>query len=786
MSLLRVHETDDYWPEYSTLMIRDHWDHDLEVESRPELEALSEFLDHAQPCGSVARAGDGWLRAGARDADRQVRLEVHDQAPPDDLSDWDDVVETPYHCGVGSVVLDTVIPGDGYDHPLELGPPGFYRARVSRKCTPSQVPGFQAEEGDIWRVQFWPAPGAPQPPRWLARSEPALADDGDGWADILACVGGDVLYAARAATAVRPSGATAEEIDAAFFAGERPTGRLDEPIWQVPPEPLPTGHADLDQNEADIYQTVLADTEAERAELAEWAGQLSAPTPATRRDLLSFLVAAGVLTASETSGTIRYQVVPEPPRPENVLRLPEDRLFEMRQQNVFYRYAELAADIVSVAQWSPDCTATVDVPALAERLLASPELVQSALQYAQDESLLLVDGTRMTALPQEEDQNDSEPLPLAAPAGPPWTAGDGLDSEDADELGLKDGWEEPDWNESFALEQISDSGDTIVLTDGVATTEFLVVGTSGPTARSGYRPPLGEPARAGFVSEDGELVVWRGGRPVTLARLPGECVDHALETAYGIVLHQAGHRAILVRPDGHVQHLADEPDHAFALAEDGRHLAVSRSHDGRRSSTHRLLLIDLADGSTTTLPWPRARQIRLAAFHRGALYLTADDEDSLRLVPGAEPERLPYTPIQLDPLSGTLLAHSEEPGQLVILPDGTRRQIRVHSAEGLAPGGSALYEFRYEPSAVTLFGLETGASDPHVFWLPPGTETSTLVPGRPVWEDRDTLLFTVPDGNFGAVRLDIRTGEFQEVPLVGGADQRPALVQPLLTKHESN
>lgn len=109
MSLLRTYEDDDYWPEYSTLMIRDHWDHDLETEPRPDLELLGEHTDHAQPSGTVARAGDGWLRAMAGDADHLVRLEVHDGVPPDDLAAWDDVVETPYHSDVGAVVLDTTM-----------------------------------------------------------------------------------------------------------------------------------------------------------------------------------------------------------------------------------------------------------------------------------------------------------------------------------------------------------------------------------------------------------------------------------------------------------------------------------------------------------------------------------------------------------------------------------------------------------------------------------------------------------------------------------------------------
>jgi len=82
---------------------------------------------------------------------------------------------------------------------LELGPPGLYRVRVScvRDFSQSRAdqyrplrttpPGFARpvstergavrddstfEEGDIWRLQFWPSPADAEPPRWRARFEP--------------------------------------------------------------------------------------------------------------------------------------------------------------------------------------------------------------------------------------------------------------------------------------------------------------------------------------------------------------------------------------------------------------------------------------------------------------------------------------------------------------------------------------------------------------------------------------------------------------------------------------
>jgi hypothetical protein len=35
-------------------------------------------------------------------------------------------------------------------------------------------------QGDIWRLQFWPAPGDLEPPRWLVRTESPTGDAGDG------------------------------------------------------------------------------------------------------------------------------------------------------------------------------------------------------------------------------------------------------------------------------------------------------------------------------------------------------------------------------------------------------------------------------------------------------------------------------------------------------------------------------------------------------------------------------------------------------------------------------
>ncbi len=57
------------------------------------------------------------------------------------------------------------------------GSPGWYRVRVSRR--PAE------DDGDVWRLQFWPEAGTPEPPRWLARSRAATRRSRSGWDDVL-------------------------------------------------------------------------------------------------------------------------------------------------------------------------------------------------------------------------------------------------------------------------------------------------------------------------------------------------------------------------------------------------------------------------------------------------------------------------------------------------------------------------------------------------------------------------------------------------------------------------
>jgi hypothetical protein len=98
----------------------------------------------------------------------------------------------------------------------------------------------------------------------------------------------------------------------------------------------------------------------------------------------------------------------------------------------------------------------------------------------------------------------------------------------------------------------------------------------------------------------------------------------------------------------------------------------------------------------------------------------------------------------------------------------------------LAPGGTRLYTLRHAPPAVTLFDLERGVADPVVHWLPQGCRAT---PRELLWEDEHHLLgLRTVDlrGGPPAIRLDLRTGGYEGVPLTEAAGYRPTLVEPLL------
>jgi hypothetical protein len=286
------------------------------------------------------------------------------------------------------------------------------------------------------------------------------------------------------------------------------------------------------------------------------------------------------------------------------------------------------------------------------------------------------------------------------------------------------------------------------------------------------------------VTADGDLVGWRDGTPELLARLGDARPERALETAYGIVLLNS-REGTLVRPDGRVDRFGADLQPGAALSEDGRYLAVEELRHGRRS-WQRLHVVDLADCSLRTMPWDGDGGLWVTAMHGGVVYFLGGggaSPASMRWRPGSEPEALPYRLESVDAISGAALAYDGEPGVVVIRPDGSRHRVPVNPPVALAPGAERLYAYRYMPPAVTFYEVATGADQPRIHWLPRHSEVSTTVPSRPVWEDADHLLVLLdaptPELDAPAVRLDVRTGAFERVPLTGDAGYRPMLVEPM-------
>ncbi|MET3804959.1 hypothetical protein ABIB25_001955 [Nakamurella sp. UYEF19] len=107
----------------------------------------------------------------------------------------------------------------------------------------------------------------------------------------------------------------------------------------------------------------------------------------------------------------------------------------------------------------------------------------------------------------------------------------------------------------------------------------------------------------------------------------------------------------------------------------------------------------------------------------------------------------------------------------------------------LKPGGELVYTFLFtgegERPQLAIFDPEMEASRPRILVLPQDAETSEHGQGPPVWEDHDHLLFSCSGLNSrmtgpDMVRLDVRTGDLEQV---GSTSARPGpalFVEPLL------
>lgn len=230
-------------------------------------------------------------------------------------------------------------------------------------------------------MQFWPA--APEAPRRLLRSEPAVARGDSGWQHVFGWEAAELTFA------LTERGATIEEIDDWGRQHQRAPGWIDEPLWRVADAPLPTGHAGLDEERRAERAALQADVARRYADLAEVAAQLGVPAPTTRRQLIPVLGAAGMLSVDHE---LRYRVAPDPPHAIDVLTLPPDRSQALGLADAHRRYTSFASDILSTVLWTLPRPAVVTVAALADRLLAAPDEVRRTLRFAMREKLLDVEG----------------------------------------------------------------------------------------------------------------------------------------------------------------------------------------------------------------------------------------------------------------------------------------------------------------------------------------------------------------------------------------------------------
>lgn len=334
--MITGYEDDDHWPEFGTLTVRD---------TRMPEEGQGLFDQHAldaQPCGTIARSGCGWLEVGAGDGPLVVRLELHDAAPADDIAAWEDAVDVPYRCLSGVVGLTYVTGGPGDEH-LRLPGPGDYRVRTTRSA-------------DTWSLRFWPV-AEPEAPQWFARSLPAVPQGDSGWSELFGHYATDLLFAVHAARD-RSGLTTVEALRRWGEQHHRGAGWLDQPV----PEPL-----------------------RGRLSPAEVAAQLGAPAPTALRGMLPLFAAAGVLIADGQG----YRSPDTTPRAQDVLDLPAPRRAALDADHELSRFRSFATDLVSIALWG---RTRHTVPALAARTLVSEQDVLATLDWAVRRGPLVVDG----------------------------------------------------------------------------------------------------------------------------------------------------------------------------------------------------------------------------------------------------------------------------------------------------------------------------------------------------------------------------------------------------------
>ncbi|PZG04503.1 DUF6042 family protein [Nonomuraea aridisoli] len=141
--------------------------------------------------------------------------------------------------------------------------------------------------------------------------------------------------------------------------------------------------------------------------LCEDLSELGVPAPTTRPELLRFLVAAGVVIAETSGGVTRYRLPEQPPRAEDVLRLPDERRAVIRRQDARRRYTRFVADLAAVAVWSRDHTVSATPAELSGRMLATEEEIRETIAHGIEHGLLSPSGEgAFTATPRRPPESE--------------------------------------------------------------------------------------------------------------------------------------------------------------------------------------------------------------------------------------------------------------------------------------------------------------------------------------------------------------------------------------------
>lgn len=717
MTVTRSATDPEFLVDYSTLVVRDSGPGTGEDDER-----LAEDAATLSVTGRLAVAGQGWLCAQTRADYLHVVLELHDAPPsPEPAAQGVELMETPYLSSSGAVALDSLVSMAG-STVLQLDEPGLYRVRVRKEPDP---------ELERWRLSFWRETGESQPPRWYALAP--VRDDGAtatrSWRSVLPYEAVELLEPLQS----EPGASLTVEEYAEFWRRHgRRRDYLDD-VLLPDRAPRTTGFPDLDVS---LSQSRDQYDDERRATWTNLAHQLGIRLPRTRGDLLELLLAAGLLTRTDRGA---YALVPDPPHPRDVLHLPEQHVGREERQQRQRLHGDLAADVERVVLWSPGRTHRTTLPELAERLLTTPARVRAALEYAQQTQHVVVEGD--PAAP-------GAPLVLTLPDTVP-RDGDG----------------------GYADVGSGDDDVTVRYVEDDVTVRY--VGDARPrqeALRDGPPPEWG-------VVVDGDLWRWTGGR-ASRARLDDPWCDQALRTAAGTLLLHAG-AARLVDDEGSVHDLGQLGP--VALDRRGRLLAGVEARYGRRRSTFRLHAVDLTTRERVTMPWPADRLIREVAFDE------ADGSITFRAEPDADDPasddvlhrwRSGQDPVAEPGRDGTpgrhrLRTRGDETGLHLTWPSGTRQHYRVDGQVRASPLAPLLYSLRADPPAVAVWHLqETALVEPRVLPLPEGAQAHSSGPGQPVWESGSSLLLTVSpysrnDGT-RALRLDVRTGEVERVPLPEG------------------